>query len=212
MTYPRSSPSKRKPEPSAEALPRPSHAPRAPDAPVGIPRSRTKNSAATDVFVGPVAPLRVRIRVRISVRVTVGPPALRARASHGHAGAGTDVASWDRLVPRRGRCASSFPAHPSHSTLALQELRRPPSGRPPRTLWSVLDVASAPDMGLNGGKSRSNAPPAGRLREQRGSLFGCGWRVLKWWWLVPVGSLSSPGTGGDQEPAGRESGDSIRGC
>jgi hypothetical protein len=49
------------------------------------------------------------------------------------------------------------------------------------------------------------APPAGRLREQ-----GVGWPAVLWWvwgWgLSPVVVLSSPGTGGDQSPAGSASG------
>jgi hypothetical protein len=84
------------------------------------------------------------------------------------------------------RCAGSCPAHPSRSTLALR--RCAPRGKvvlPPVVLHahfrSVSDVASAPDVVFGDGKSRSRAPPAGRLREQRGCSSCWGWRVVVFW-------------------------------
>jgi len=63
---------------------------------------------------------------------------------------------------------------------------------------SVGDVASARDVGFCAGTSTSTAPPAGRLREATDARRLAVWSVVGWWWLSPVGSFSSPGTGGDQ--------------
>ena len=43
------------------------------------------------------------------------------------------------------------PFNPRPTSLRSSGESRPPSGRPPRTLWSLSDVVSAPDVCLNGG-------------------------------------------------------------
>jgi len=140
------------------------------------------------------------------VRLTVGGwpsyvPVFRCaphRTSYGHAGAGRGVVWWDG--PRR--CAPRAPEV------------GPPSGRPPRARPVVCEAASAPcvewlmesqsqlRLRRTGSENAGGVGPAG---------VGAGWGFTPWW-LSPVGSFSSPGTGGDQEPVGGATGGSVRGC
>ena len=87
---------------------------------------------------------------------------------------------------------------------------RPPCGRPLRVRRVVSRVASAACVSMCSGRSTSKAPPAGRLGEQGGHGHPAVWSVLgfRWWWGAVV-VLSSPGTGGNQEPAEGASGDGF---
>ena len=88
--------------------------------------------------------------------------------------------------------------------------RRPSSGRPPRARWPVRGVASAPCADVVVRQIKVNCclrrAPAQRTIGGVGRAGVCACWGFQPWWLSPVGSFSSPGTGGDQEPGGGATG------
>jgi len=140
--------------------------------------SGSRNSVRSTCVVIAVA-VRVIKHLSDAFDVFVGP------------GFGLAVGGWPSYVPVF-RCA---PRRTSYGG------RRPPSGRPPRARWPVGEVASAPCAGVmvrNIKIKSASGGPAQRASGEAGRAGVRAWWGFTPWWLSPVGSLSSPGTGGDQ--------------
>ena len=142
------------------------------------------------------------------LRLGVRPCLRRCRSSFGPRCASYESLRW--LLP------PAHPLNPGPTRSAPTGKSRPPSGRPPRARWFVRGVASAPCVGVVVRQINVNCclrrAPAQRTIGGVGRVGVCVWWGFTPWWLSPVGSFSSPGTGGDQEPGGGATGDSPRGC